>query len=365
MKIRASFLSGMIMVIFITACSTQMKNELNTMRVRQVVDTVGFAHLDWQMDSITSRISTEFGEQLDEVKQSPETSWRAAICPHDDYTYTSWLYPAVLKNIKAKTIFIFGVAHKAGQFKLENRIVFDSYDAWQGPYGEIKVSPLRNKIIQKLPEDLYAVHDSMQTIEHSVESMIPYLQQQNPDIEIVSILVPYMPISKMDEISVQLASAIHSVAEEGWKWGKDYSILITSDAVHYGDEEWGGANYAPYGCDSAGYQQAVAHEHEIIQNCFSGELGNEKADRFYQYTVQDNDFHTYKWTWCGRYSVPMGLKTANQLQKLSNATPLVGIPLGYETSISQKHIEVDDLDMGRTAIAIPHHWVGYAAVGFK
>ncbi len=365
MKTLSSFIL-FFLAIFTLSCSQGTQNKSNTRKIRQVVDTVGFAHLNWQMDSINSRISYEFGSELAVVSQNDEVNWRAAICPHDDYTYVSWLYPAVLKNLQSKTVIIFGVAHKAKLFNLENQIVFDSFDAWQGPFGEVPVSSLRDQIIRQLPEDIYVVHDSMQTVEHSVESMIPFLQMQNPETEIVSILVPYMSSTRMDTIAEHLAAAIKSVAENNkFTWGKDFSILITTDAVHYGDEEWGGSNYAPFGCDSAGYQQAVAHEHEIIDNCFTGELSNENANRFYNYTVQSDNFKEYKWTWCGRYSVPMGLKTAWQLQQLSHAEPLVGIPLGYENSISQNHLPVNDLNMGRTAVSTPHHWVGYASVGFK
>lgn len=133
------------------SCSQATKTETSGRKIRQVADTVGFAHLNWQMDSVSSRISSEFGAQLIAAGQEPETSWRVAICPHDDYTYASWLYPAVLKNITTKTLVIFGVAHKARNFGLENQIVFDSYDAWQGPFGEVPVSALRNQIIQQLP----------------------------------------------------------------------------------------------------------------------------------------------------------------------------------------------------------------------
>ena len=365
MKSHSSFIL-FFLVIFTLGCSHVTKNKSNARKIRQVVDTIGFAHLNWQMDSITSRISTEFGSELAAVNQSDVANWRIAICPHDDYTYASWLYPAVLKNIQTKTVIIFGVAHKARLFNLENQIVFDSFDAWLGPFGKVPVSSLRKQIIQQLQEDLYIVHDSMQMIEHSVESMIPFLQMQNPETEIVSILVPYMSSSRMDTIAASLSAAIKQVTEENnLVWGKDFSILITTDAVHYGNEEWGGSNYAPFGCDSTGYELAVSHEHEIIKNCFTGQLSNENADRFYEYTVQENDFHTYKWTWCGRYSVPLGLKVAWQLQQQSGSEPLTGIPLGYETSISQNHLPVDDLKMGRTAVATPHHWVGYASVGFR
>lgn len=365
MKLNALF-SFLIISILFSSCSSSKNSETVEARVRQVVDTVGFAHLSWQMDSVLYRINKDFGSELDAVSQSPETAWRAAICPHDDYTYASWLYPAVLKNVQSKTVIIFGVAHRAWNFKLENQIVFDSFDTWQGPFGEVKVSPLRDEIIEQLPKELYVIHDSMQMIEHSVESMLPFLQMQNPETEIISILVPFMSSAKMDSIAGQLAAAIKTVTSEKKQvWGKDFSLLVTTDAVHYGDEEWGGSNYARFGCDSKGYEQAVAFEHEIIQNCFAGEITDEHPNRFISYTVQDDDFRQYKWTWCGRYSVPLGLKVALQLQHQQNAAPLTGIPLGYETSISQKHIPVDDLGMGRTAVATPHHWVGYAAVGFE
>ena len=353
-------------LILFSACSPAKINRTGEARVRQVVDTVGFAHLNWQMDSVTTRISSEFANQLEGVVQEPGTSWRAAICPHDDYTYASWLYPAVLKNIRTNTVLIFGVAHKARIFKLENQLVFDSFDAWQGPFGEVPVSSLREQLIQQLPDDLYLVHDSMQTVEHSIESMIPFLQMQNPNIQIIPILVPYMSATRMDTIAASFSAVLKKVTEENnLVWGKDFSILITTDAVHYGNEDWGGSNYAPFGCDSAGTAQAMALEHEIIASCFEGELNNEKTNRFCEYTVQADDFRQYKWTWCGRYSVPLGLKVAWQLQQQSGSEPLNGTPLSYETSISQKHLLVDDLNMGRTAVATPHHWVGYASVGFK
>lgn len=353
-------------LLFGLACNSQNMKKDSERKVRHVVDTVGFAHLSWQMDSVVSRISADFGTELEEVNQNKRQNWRAAICPHDDYTYASWLYPAVLQMVRTNTVIIFGVAHKARNFNLENQIVFDSFDAWQGPFGEVEVSPLREQIMQQLPKNLYLVHDSMQMTEHSVESMIPFLQMQNPETEFISILVPYMSSARMDTIAEQLAAALKTVTRENkLVWGEDFSILITTDAVHYGDEEWGGSNYAPFGCDSAGIAQAVALEHEIIDTCFTGELSNEKTNRFYEYTVQPDDFRQYKWTWCGRYSVPLGLKVAWQLQQQSGSEPLNGIPLGYETSISQKHLPVNDLKMGTTAVATPHHWVGYASVGFR
>ena len=353
-------LSGILL-----SCSQQEQSKLET-RTRGIADTIGFAHLDWQMDSVIARIERLSQDELLNAQQPEGTIWKTAICPHDDYTYTNWLYPAVLKNIKANTVIMFGVAHQAYKFKLKNKIVFDSYDYWHGPYGNVKVSPLRDEIISQIPRDIAIVHDSMQTVEHSVESMIPFLQYQNRDVEIISILVPYMNLDTMQAISQHLAKALANVmTKNNLQWGKDVALLITSDAVHYGDEDWGGQNFARYGSDSTGNAQAVAFEHKIINTCFDKELTKEKITRFYNYTIDDNDYRKYKWTWCGRYSIPFGLLTSLNLQAKQNSESLNGVPVGYGTSITQPHIKVDDLRMGQTAVATQHHWVGYPAIGFE
>ena len=106
------------------------------------------------------------------------------------------------------------------------------------------------------------------------------------------------------------------------------------------------------------------HEYEIINNCLVGDIRPEKVEKFTQYTVQEQDFRKYKWTWCGRYSVPFGLLTAYYLQGEEN-TKLQGYFLGYGNSLDYPHIKVSDLRMGTTAIANQHHWVGYAAVGYR
>jgi len=350
---------------FIFSCSSPGRQTRGE-RIRPLADTVGFAHLDWQTDSVMARIDRTYSAELSALDVDPNTAWRVAICPHDDYTYTSWLYPAVLRNLKAKTVIIFGVAHKAKQLDIYDRIVFDSFPYWHGPYQKIKASPLREELTAAMPEDLYIVSDSLQTLEHSVESMLPFLQYFNRDVEIVSILVPYMDAARMEEISKPLAAAIaNATMKHRLEWGKDIALLITSDAVHYGDEEWGGKNMAPFGTDSTGYAKAVEKEHAIIDSCLAGELTREKAKRFFGYTVQPGDYREYQWTWCGRYSIPLGLMTAVDLREALQANPLSGKYLAYTTSIDHPPLPVSDLRMGITAIATMRHWVGYAAVGYE
>jgi AmmeMemoRadiSam system protein B len=337
--------------------------------IRKPVDTVGFATFSWQMDSVMTRISREQGKLLQKTLAdahiADDYTWKTVICPHDDYTYVGYLYPAVLKNLKAKTIILFGVAHKARQLDLENQIIFDSYASWKEPKGNVPVSTLREEIIKELPPDIYQVNDSMQSIEHSIEALVPFLQYYHPDVEIVPILVPYMNYERADEIAHALAAAIQKVTQKrNWTWGEDYAIAISSDAVHYGDQDWGGSNYAFFGADTSGYIAAVQHEWEIINTISSG-FTPEYVRKFTTLTIDENDCKKYKWTWCGRYSIPMGLLTSYYLAGLLNHGNLRGVPVGYATSIDHKPIKVDDIRMGVTAPANIHHWVGYAAIGYK
>lgn len=345
-----------ILLLFISAVFSQ---DLEIIKIRHMADTVGFASKSSQMDEFMKRIPgiNEF------LKKSG--NWKVCISPHDDYTYVGELYPALLSGIKSNLIIFFGVTHKARLFNLENKIIFDSFNEWEMPYGNVKISNLREDIIQALPKDDYIIHDSIQSLEHSVEAIVPFLQYYNRNFEIISILIPYMTFDKINEISEILAGVVFSAANKnGLKWGDDYAIVISSDAVHYGDEEWGGSNYAPFGADSAGYEKAVAYEYEIINNCLIGDIAPEKINKFLNYTVDENDFKKYKWTWCGRYSIPFGMMTSYYLQNLYGIK-LTGSLVGYATSIDRHHIPVNDLGMGTTAPANIRHWVGYTAVGYK
>ncbi|MGP8214350.1 MAG: AmmeMemoRadiSam system protein B [Bacteroidia bacterium] len=337
---------------------------------RQLIDKVGFAHTLSQMEAVMERIEKQQGNLLrnrrEEVKISPATSWKTAICPHDDYTYTGYLYPLVLRQVKTPIVFIVAVAHKAAMYNLENNLIFDDFTHWHGIRNPIPVSPLREKLLEKLPKGLWQVHRQMQQTEHSVESMLPFLQYFNPGIEIVPILVPFMPFDRMLTLSDALAIAIKETAiEKKMEWGKDFSILITTDAVHYGNEDWSGRNCDRFGVDEAGYKKAFAFEHQLIDECFTGKITPERIKGFYGYTVSSTDFHQYKWTWCGRYSVPVGLLTTIKLAEKLQAPVPKGILLDYSTSLEHEHIPVKDLDgMGITAEANLRHWVGYAGLGY-
>jgi MEMO1 family protein len=346
-----------LLIIVLVSCNSGEGGKVVFYKVRQLRDTIGFARYPWQMDSLMSRISKS------SWKKGEGETLRMAICPHDDYTYVGALYPELLQNIKAPNIILIGVAHKAASMGVEDSLVFDSYSHWKGPWSDIPVSPLREEIYNILKSKYAVINDSLQAVEHSVEAMIPFLQYFNRNISIVSVLVPAMSPDRMEECGKALAAAIRKVTNRnGWEWGADYAIVVTTDAVHYGNEDWGGADRAYFGCDSSGNIKARNYESEIIENCLVGPIDPVKIRLFSEYTIDKDNFREYKWTWCGRYSVPVALYASYYL---GNQESVSGKLTGYSTSITSEHIPVDDLLMGRTAIATDCHWVGYAALGYR
>lgn len=337
---------------------------------RKLVDTVGFAQYGWQMDSLFARIP-----QSD--KMPVKSVYKLAICPHDDYSYAGGLYAKTLSGIKAKTIILIGVAHKAKAFGLENKLVFDSFGEWKCAGGNIKVSAMREKLLKTLSPASFVVHDSLMQAEHSLEAITPFLKRNNGKIEILPILVPYMTFQNMELFSTDLAQKVFVIMKkENLTLGKDVAIVISNDALHYGDADWGGANMAPFGTDSAGTAKAVTKDLKIIDDCLKGEVNVNKIRKFFDYTVSADNYKEYRWTWCGRYSVPLGMLFADKLNKMIGASKasgrksslepiLVGEVTGYRSSISTPHIEVKDIGMGTTAPANQRHWVSYVGVVFK
>jgi len=351
------FSSIIILLISLLACKNNKHGKTELDNVRPLKDTVGFAQYSWQMDTLMARLNRKGW------KKTEGLPWKMAICPHDDYTYVGTLYPEVLQNIKASNLILVGVAHRAAQLGIEDSLVFDTYTHWKGPWKNVPVSSVREELYNILAKKYAIVSDTLQKVEHSVEAMIPFLQYFNRNISIVPILVPTMSPGRMEQCGRALADAIKSVADKhGWIWGTDYAIVVTTDAVHYGNEDWGGIDRAYFGCDQKGNTKARDYEAEIIENCLKNVVTPEKIRLFSTYTLNSANYKEYIWTWCGRYSIPVALYTTYYL---NNSRPINGEFIGYSTSITSTHIPVDDIRMGRTAIATDCHWVGYAAVGFR
>ncbi|MFT7353008.1 MAG: AmmeMemoRadiSam system protein B [Flavobacterium sp.] len=348
---------GIFSILILLAFSCTKNTPIRKEFIRQIHDTIGFAQYDWQLDSIYNRL---------QIKDTPNTkTWKTVISPHDDYKYAGKLYHTSLTGVNAKTIILVGVAHRARNHKLQDKIIFGSFTHWKSPYGKLKISDLNTAIQKKLSKNSFIVHDSMQALEHSLEAIIPFLHKKNSTLEIVPILVPYINYETIHTVSSDLSSVVSKILKaNSLHFGKDVAIVISNDAVHYGTENWS-KNLAPYGVDSVGTEKARHHDKQLISKFLTGAISMNKIKNFTEETVQESDYKEYKWIWCGRYSVPFGLAFANKLNILQNKVSLTGHLLAYASSIDHELIQVEDLGMGTTAIATQKHWVAYASIKYE
>ncbi len=335
---------------------------------RGQMDVVGFASTAMQMNEVMKQCAASAAETREKLDLrcgwDDETAFFAGVCPHDDYCYAGRLYHLLLSRIKAKRVILFGVFHKARYFNAENYLIFDSYKTWHGPYGSVQVSHLREEILKRLPAEDFVIDNDMQMVEHSVEAIVPFLQAGNPDVEIVSILVPYMNWETIDRLASDLSAVLEGIiGENDWKLGEDLALICSADAVHYGDFGWGGSNFADFGCDIPGYQKAVDRDIALAENYLAGPIAIEKLRGFLHSCTDPEDVKQYRITWCGRFSVPFGLNVAARLFESGEGRLLAGTLLDYGTSVSEASLDVEGI--GVTAPNNLHHWVGYVAIGYR
>lgn len=346
-------------------------------RVRQPVDPVGYTHTAEGIARVVDNATrlevgpsepgsraTVSAPELEQAVQGPPLL--AAISPHDDYQYAQQVYVHVYPRIQAKDVILIGVAHKARDYpEVEGKLVFDSFDAWHGPYGDVPISPLRAELLAHLAPDDVVVHDQLQSVEHSVEALVPWLQHYDREVRIVSILVPYMSWPQLRELADHTSGALAEIlTARKLELGRDVAVLISSDAVHYGDQDWGDKGYADFGVDQQGYQRAVDRDRSLIADYLVGEVSPAHLESFYHQLVED-DFHQYRITWCGRFSIPFGLALLRATTDRLGLPAPVGELLRYGTTLDPGRSDPGVAGLGVTAPANLHHWVGHAAIGYR
>jgi AmmeMemoRadiSam system protein B len=334
-------------------------------QIRALKDTVGFSFNKEQIQAVV-QLSEKLEQQALEKnrEQFKNVKWIAGICPHDDHLLAGRVYGHLFQNMNAKRYVIFGVAHKAASWGVQDSLVFDSFDYWRAPYGPVKVSELRQEIIELLPKADFVVNNDWQSEEHSVEGIVPFIQYYRRDAEIVSILVPYMNWERIEKLSQDLSQALSTIIKKhNWKLGDDIAFLCSNDGDHYGDQDWGGNNLAPFGADEAGYLKATQQDGSLIKINLTGELTAEKLQDFCKRVWGENDLKEYKIRWCGRFAIPSGLNTVRILMEKLNHPPLSGYFLRYDNSYNLGKLPLD-IGIGTTAPNNIHHWVGYSAIGY-
>ena len=333
--------------------------------MRGLVDTVGFSFTSDQIKEVVKLSEKLETVQLAQNRQKyGAAKWIAGICPHDDHLLAGRVYVHLFQNLKAKRIVIFGVGHKALKWGVRDSLIFDSFDFWRGPLGPVRVSGLRDEVVALLPDTIFTVNNDWQSQEHSVEGIVPFIQYYLPEAEIVSIVVPYMNWSRIQLISDLLADAFAQVVKKhNWKLGDDIAFIFSNDGDHYGDQDWGGRNLAPFGADEQGHRKENELDMSLIRENLTGEITADKLRSFCE-RVWGDDITEYKIRWCGRFSVPLGLNTVRLLMEKLDKNPLEGFFLRYDDSYDLGKLPLENIGIGTTAPNNIHHWVGYPTVGY-
>lgn len=337
--------------------------------LRMPVDTVGYATRPGQIEAVIALSdSMEAGLYSSNVRSYPcmlGGGMIGAVAPHDDYLYAGPVYVHVMREIKVPLVILFGVSHTARRRNIQDKLIFDSFEAWKGPYGPCRVSPLREAVAEALPGELVLVSNEIQAEEHSLEAFIPFLQYYNREVQILPILVSRLRGPLFENAADTLAAVLYNeTGKLDLEIGRDFVILISADCVHYGDDGWGGRNYAPFGVDCKGYEKAVSQDLEIIDLSLTGALNVERISIFREKVERDDFQWPYKITWCGVYSIPFGLSVLSRLSGLLDMDPPEGYLLRYATSRDPGKLPLDDTGFGVTNISTRRHWVGYAAIGY-
>ncbi len=338
---------------------------------RPILDDIGFC---WKAEQVNrlmdylaelETLQDKKKEKKNNSKSKPNTNLVAAISPHDDYLYSGRINYPLFKHIRTKEVVVFGVTHRTVRNRIGDpteKIIFDNYRYWQGPFKKVTISPLREFLKKKLNTDSYLVSNEAHALEHSVEAMIPFLQYFNRDIKITPIMVTGMDFAAMDALSEKLAGHIADyITENNLKIGKDIFFLVSADANHYGKD----FKNTVFGEDLKAHQQGTEQDKKIIAQCLEGAVGKEKLKNLTGQLWGEN-FKEYSNTvWCGKFSIPFGmLTTLKTINRFHQKKTLEGELIRYSDTYSEGVLPIKKPGYGITAPFSLKHWVGFFTVGF-
>ena len=340
--------------------------ETNETGIRAPVDSVGYALRPEQIESVITLSDSLEADLLSRYGRLDEHGRMiGAIAPHDDHLYAGRVYIHAMRRMEAPLAVLIGVCHAGRRKGIEGKLIFDTHSAWAGPYGDCPVSALREEVVDSLPPDLVMVSDELHGEEHSLEAFVPFLQYYRRDIEILPVLVTRMPGDLMGQASQLFAAALHGACEaRGWRLGEDVVIVVSADCVHYGDEGWGGRNYAPFGVGEEGYRLAVEQDLNIAVGCLTGSIRDRNVMDFRERVERDDLEWPYEVTWCGVYSIPFGLGTLTAMTDLEGRPRPAGYLLRYGTSVDPGILPCAIEGLGVTNIGTLRHWVGHVSIGY-
>lgn len=322
------------------------------------IDSTAYTGRPDQMSAVWERATQP--PAPDSLAAAPASGVAAVICPHDEFAYAGRVYRRVIPLVTARTVILIGVFHRYYRFDERDRWVFDSYRAWSASDGPVPVSALREALMRRLPRADWTQDSVAHDAEHSLEPLVVWLRHAHPEVEIVPILVPGAPFDRQRELADHLGAALAAELEaRHWRMGRDVAIAISADAIHYGPD----FRQTAFGAGGPeAYRAAVEKDHSLMAGPLNGPLTVDKIRTLYETFVDPEHPDIYRWTWCGRFSVPLGLLLLERVARAGGGA--VGHPVAYGTSVGWPELNLRDLGIAPEAPCNLYHFVGYPGVAF-
>ena len=157
---------------------------------------------------------------------------RSIIVPHAGYRFCSRTLGKVFGNINCGDFYdkaiVIGPSHTK---RLDSFATVPSFNCYQTPLGECNND--YDTISNLSGSDCFEVDDSVHLQDHSIQSLIPYIQYCLPNSTIVPIIIGSHPLDMIEKISNEIKLNITQKT----------LLIISSDFTHYGER----FNYTPFG----------------------------------------------------------------------------------------------------------------------
>lgn len=151
---------------------------------------------------------------------------KALIVPHAGYVYSG----AVAGQVFAETmiprqVILIGPNHHG----LGADIAVSTAEAWRTPITQVPLAAkLRARLIDEIPQ--LTLDDRAHQYEHSLEVMLPFLVQRQPQLEIVPIALGRLNLDDCLNLGTALAKTLVA-------WDQEVLLLASSDMNHFSPAE--------------------------------------------------------------------------------------------------------------------------------
>lgn len=167
-------------------------------------------------------------KQLGSLLQSEQVPQPATgiIVPHAGYVYSGAVAGELLAQTRIpRTVLLFGPNH----YGAGDAIACSAADAWQTPLGTVSIATeLRSTLCVEAPQIRQDERAHLQ--EHSLEVMLPLLQQRQADLQIVPIALRSLPLADCLQLGSSVANVLRGLGDE-------VLMLASSDMSHFLDAE--------------------------------------------------------------------------------------------------------------------------------